>query len=166
MESKIIEGYPNYRIYKDGRVWSNNRNKFLSLDNSRGYSCVALCKKGKVKYILVHRLVAEAFINNPQNKKQVNHINGIKSDNRVENLEWCTPSENIKHAFKLGLRKPIKGSNVGTSKLTEKQVSEIKMGLEKGFKQKDLARLYCVSIEAISSINTGVRWSQVKPKSF
>ena len=74
--------------------------------DSDGYLVVDLYKEGKGKMNKVHRLVATAFIENTQNKKCVNHKNGIKSDNKVENLEWCTNSENQIHAFETGLKKP------------------------------------------------------------
>lgn len=72
----------------------------------RGYLQVLLYEEGKPHPKKVHRLVAEAFIPNLDNKPQVNHINGDKTDNRVKNLEWCTNSENQLHAYKNGLEKP------------------------------------------------------------
>ena len=81
----------------------NIKEKFISLCvNKRGYVRVKLFNK---KQVFAHRLIAEAFISNPKNKPFINHINGIKSDNRVENLEWCTSSENLLHSYKLGLSK-------------------------------------------------------------
>lgn len=86
--------------------------KLLNLHLDRqDYKYVALSRNGKVKKHKIHRLVAENFICNPCKKKQVNHINGIKYDNFVLNLEWVTASENSKHAYKIGLQKPIKGKN-------------------------------------------------------
>ena len=71
--------------------------------NSNGYPAINLCKNGKCKQIENHRLVALTFIDNPHNKPSVNHINGIKTDNRVENLEWATWSEQQRHARAMGL---------------------------------------------------------------
>ena len=83
---------------------------------TRGYYQVVLRKDGKYKHHNVHRLVAINFIDNKENKPQVNHINGNKLDNTVENLEWCTQSENQIHAYKKGLQKPIYGKKNRLSK--------------------------------------------------
>lgn len=108
-EWKDIKGYPNYQVSNMGRVKSLERNvvrgrgglykieeKILkSVKNNGGYFSVSLSKENKSKYFSVHRLVASAFLPNPDNLPQVNHINEIKTDNRVENLEWCDRSYNI-----------------------------------------------------------------------
>lgn len=105
---KDIQGYEGvYQVSNLGNVksYKNKDGKILiPSPNNYGYQRVGLrCNNRKL--CSVHRLVAEAFISNPENKKEVNHINGIKTDNRVQNLEWSTHSENIIHAHKTGLIK-------------------------------------------------------------
>ena len=98
-----------------------------------GYFSVDLSKENKVKTISVHKIVAIAFCENPENKTQVNHKNGNKADNRAENLEWVTPSENIRHAFDIGLHK---GN-----------------GLKKKIRCKQLNRTFDSSYQAAEYIN-------------
>ena len=100
-----INGFPNYEVSNLGNVRNKKTGRVLrpSKDGC-GYSQVILCKDGKGNQFKVHRLVATAFIPNPKNKKEVNHIDGNKSNNYVDNLEWNTHSENQQHSIKTGLR--------------------------------------------------------------
>lgn len=90
MEKYEINNYEGYKITKDGKVWSNKSNIFLAINKCNGYLTINIKNKNSA----VHRLVAETFIPNPENKPYVNHINSNKLDNRVENLEWVTQKEN------------------------------------------------------------------------
>lgn len=102
---KRIKGYPNYSIDEIGNIFNIKLNRHIIPNTSyKGYVSVTLNNNGLKKYFKVHRLVAMTFIPNPENKPQVNHIDGNKSNNSVYNLEWVTNSENVKHAVKTGLR--------------------------------------------------------------
>jgi hypothetical protein len=124
-----------------------------------GYVKRVLSKNGNNNYFTEHRLVALAFIDNPLNKKTVNHINGIKIDNRVENLEWCTNEENMKHAIETGL-KDQKGIKHHKCKLTEEQVLEIR---KIGYSQTRtfLSKKYGVSRTNILGIIRGNFWKHI-----
>lgn len=127
-----------------------------------GYPCVNLkgggCT-GRTTYI--HSLVAEAFLGPRPDGHQVNHKNGIKNDNRVENLEWVTPSQNRKHAFDTGLQKPTAGSKRHNAKVTEGDVVEMRRRRERGDLLKDIAADYPIKIAMVSEICNRRHWTHV-----
>lgn len=144
-----IEDHPKYAVSSSGIVWSVQSQNFLSgCVDSHGYVIVMLGKKLPKK---VHRLVAKAFIENQENKPCVNHKNGIKSDNKVDNLEWATYSENSEHASRIGLTS-TKGEAHPKTKLSSNDVVFIKESSEK---LSVLAELFDVHSSTIRRIKNG-----------
>jgi transcriptional regulator of met regulon len=111
-----ISNLGNVRSQHSNRMNGQKPGKLLKIALMKnGYMSLELRMSDTNKRHLVHRLIAESFIPNPDNKPVVNHINGIKTDNRIENLEWCTHSENVRHAINTGLR----GTSFGPAKGTK-----------------------------------------------
>jgi HNH endonuclease len=164
MTMKKIQGFENYEVDELGQVWSlpkktrKGTRLIKALRHPKtGYMYLDLCKDGKIKKFTVHRLVALAYLPNPENKPQVNHINGDKTDNRVVNLEWCTRSENQKHSIDIGLR-TTKGVKNSQCKLNEEEVIYIKNSDEKG---KILAKKFNISHSTICDIRSGRSWTHI-----
>lgn len=118
-----------------------------------------LYKLKACRQIPIHRLVALTFIQKHSGKNlEVNHKNGIKKDNRVENLEWCTKSENVLHAYRIGIKKPRRGNNSTLMRLTDNEISQIREILKSANKptQIDIAKLFGVSPALIYQIKVGI----------
>jgi hypothetical protein len=129
-----------------------------------GYFAVRLTIRSgeRAEGYLVHRLVAAAFIPNPHNLPDVNHKDGVKTNNAETNLEWCTPSQNLHHAISIGRWAPALGSAQGSSKLTEDDIPEIRRLISIGWKNTEIADLFGVSAAPISYIRNGLAWRHVR----
>lgn len=141
--NRIVSGSRCEEIFIKGKI--------LKQSEMCGYLSVGLCRNGILKRFLVHRLIALSFIPNPENKRCVNHIDGNKKNNRVENLEWATHRENIGHSVKMGW-------HTGRKILTEKQVLKIRAS---SMPTKELSFKYGVSVGCIYGVRAGINWKNI-----
>ena len=169
---KKIEDYENYSVSNLGRIRNDKTGLMQNQYLSNKYFLVCLSQGRKWKMFRAHRLVAMAFVPNPENKPCINHKNLNKTDNRVENLEWCTDLENMQHAIKNGIEfnKFIKNnkfashpeSQNGRAKLNKNQIIEIRKLYTTGnYYQKELAEKFNVIQAHISRIIRKAAWKHI-----
>lgn len=158
---KKIANY-NYEVDENGVVYNLTTGKRIRQSLNRdGYVIVYLWKDNKPKAKTVHRLVALAFIENPENKPCVNHKDGVKHHNFVENLEWSTYSENTKHSFDNGLQIPLKGSEISWSNFTEEQIHEVCKLMQDGFRNVEIEEKTGLPRWLMKNVRTGKNWTHV-----
>lgn len=165
-EWRQIEGFPKYEISSLGRLRNIKTGKIrIQRTHPHGYKTITLSKGGKEYCKRIHRFVAFAFLGTPvKGCEEVNHKNGIKADNRAENLEWCTRLDNMRHAQNAGLISPTDSRSFhqrgGYKKLTLLQVKEIKSLRMSGLTLQQLASLYGVGRSTIHNVVTGKSWNK------
>jgi transposase len=163
MKQTQLKNYSKYVIKSNGEIYSLYKNITMNqvLQERIGYYRIQLkADDGTKNTLLVHRLVALAFIPNPENKPEVNHIDGNKLNNDVSNLEWTTKHENMKHAHLLKLR-DNNGTGNPRNLLAEKEVLDIYDKLLDGARVSDLATSYNVSRPTISDIKSKRNWQEL-----
>lgn len=174
---KRIPGFSLYEASDLGEIRTHNwKNKGITrvmkpaLDAGGYLRTVLKSDDGKYVTIKVHRIIAQTFIENPENKPVVNHINGIPNDNRVSNLEWCTLSENSRHSFQIGISSN-KGEHNPAATLTDDQVREILSNYQFGKKgrsgitKQQLADKYNTSFTVIKQIVQRKTWKHLSSTS-
>lgn len=165
-----IPGWPEYLVSDHGRVKravTDSKNHYVAGRlvrprlSSDGYPRVTLSRDGKMRGISAHVLVALAFISPQPVGHQVNHKNGIKTDNRPENLEWVTAQENVRHRFRVLKQQPLRGMQHGMAKLTRAEVIEMRAKRAAGATLVELAEAYGVSAPHVHSIVERKLWKHI-----
>ena len=172
---KAIPNYSKYHASTDGEIktfnWKNKGAEKImkpDLDNSGYLRTMLINDKGEWCTVKVHRIIAQTFISNPLEKKEVNHKNSIRSDNRLINLEWVTHSENVLHSFANKMQSN-KGEQNPCATLTDKQVLEIRANYKYGRKSRfeggkskiELAKEYNTSFSVIKKIISNKTWKHL-----
>lgn len=157
-----IPGYgKRYMILSSGVIFNEKMNMMATQKSNSGYELVHLSLDGKRKAYTMHRLVAMTFLPNPNSLPYINHKDGDKFNNDVNNLEWVTAEENCKHAHVTGLlvRKGVKNS---MAKLKDEDIPAIRVLIKRGVLLKDIAKIFGVHYTVISVIKSGKTWTHIK----
>lgn len=151
-----LKEFPGYLINRDGTIIGRKGHPLTQRPNVDGYPVVCIRKEGKRCCVRVHRQLAKTFLPNPDNLPVVNHIDGVKSNNNLENLEWTTVQGNVTHAINvLGIDKK------GAAVITPELVHLICKDLEAGKKQKEIYSKYNVSQSVVNRIRNGKTWPEI-----
>src|SRR5690554_6953141 len=169
---KKIPNFSGYMACENGHIYSMNykrtgqMRRLKPASDPGGYLRTMLKRDdGKYVTVKVHQVILWAFVGKMEDGMTVNHIDGNKKNNSLQNLEYCTRSENMIHAFKTGLMKPKRGTRNGMAKLTTEDVIEIKRHIKnhngRYYGRKELAEKYGVTVAAIKDISIGRTWNHV-----
>ena len=167
MRPKVMPAtnFPMYLVYEDGRVFSLHTNRFLKpfpIGRNNKYKDYKLCNDGVEFTIQAHRLVAQTFLPNPEGLATVNHMNGKHDDNHVENLEWMTHEDNIKHAVKEGLMAFHKSAEDHCrSTFTDEDVHAICRKFSEGVKPRDMASATTLLYQKLFRIYNRDNWKTI-----
>lgn len=158
---KKVYGFGDYLCNEQGEIYSLKRNKIMKTHNDKdGYKQLRLTiEKGKAITVKVHRLIAQTFIPNQENKPCVNHKNGNKKDNTVTNLEWCTTKENNTHARQTGLLNDC-GVNNTRAVCNEETLKEIRRLISEGKRNVEIEKITGISNGTISNIRRKKRYKE------
>lgn len=160
MRKKVVDG--RYEVYEDGRVWSLARQNWKKVTvGPSGYLRLMMYVNNKNTRVDLHRLLYRLFVGDIPGGLCVNHKDGNKLNNSLENLELLTPRENTQHAWRLGLCGARRGVKVPWSKLSESDVLCIRNLYESGWSQRKLARRFNVTQPAVHKVVSGSSWAHV-----
>jgi plasmid maintenance system antidote protein VapI len=155
----------NYYLNEKGEIFSKNSGELRKLAttiNNKGYECITIYMDQKKVTKKLHRMLLETFKPTDDKSLQSNHIDGVKTNNHIDNLEWVTASRNLQHSYELNLREPRKGEKNCGAKLTEIQVKELKgLYLTGKYKQKELAEIFLISDSQVSRIVNNNQWKHL-----
>ena len=156
-----IEFVKNYFIDQEGKAYNRNGMQLKTHVNRHGYEILPYRDDKKFRTTTVHRLVAKAFLENPEDKPCVNHIDGNKQNNNLVNLEWVTYSENTIHALENNLKIIQLGEEVHNSTISNKTAHEICQMMVDGFRNKEIANKLGVSREVVTNIRYKRGWLHI-----